>query len=76
LRQEEAAPIWASLGEWLEGDAAARVLPKSKRNFSIMRRLGMWGARGNAERGWAMAQSVAGLGMDAFASEAYVSWAA
>jgi len=30
LRQEEAAPIWASLGEWLEGDAAARVLPKSK----------------------------------------------
>jgi len=30
LRQEEASPIWASLGEWLEGDAAARVLPKSK----------------------------------------------
>jgi hypothetical protein len=30
LRQAEAVPIWKSLGEWLDGDAAARVLPKSK----------------------------------------------
>jgi len=30
LRQAEAVPIWRSLGEWLEGGAAARVLPKSK----------------------------------------------
>ena len=30
LRQAEAVPIWKSLGEWLEGDAAACVLPKSK----------------------------------------------
>ena len=30
LRQAEALPIWTSLGEWLDGDAAARVLPKGK----------------------------------------------
>jgi len=30
LRQAEEAPIWTSLGEWLDGDAAARVLPKGK----------------------------------------------
>jgi transposase len=30
LRQAEAVPIWKSLGEWLAGDAAAGVLPKSK----------------------------------------------
>lgn len=30
LRQAEAAPIWASLHAWLAGDAAARILPKSK----------------------------------------------
>jgi len=30
LRQAEAVPIWTSLGEWLESDAAARVLPKGK----------------------------------------------
>jgi transposase len=28
LRRAEAVPIWTSLGEWLDGDAAARVLPK------------------------------------------------
>ena len=30
LRQAESLPIWTSLGEWLDGDAAARVLPKGK----------------------------------------------
>ena len=30
LRQAEALPIWTSLGEWLDGDASARVLPKGK----------------------------------------------
>jgi transposase len=30
LRQAEAVPIWTSLGEWLDGDAAARALPKSR----------------------------------------------
>jgi transposase len=30
LRQTEAVPIWASLGEWLDGESAARVLPKSR----------------------------------------------
>jgi transposase len=30
LRQEESAPVWRSIGEWLKGEAAARVLPKSK----------------------------------------------
>jgi transposase len=30
LRQSEAAPVWASMGEWLASDAAARVLPKNK----------------------------------------------
>ncbi len=30
LREAEAVPIWTSLGEWLDGDAAARVLPKGK----------------------------------------------
>jgi hypothetical protein len=30
LRQSEAAAVWASLDEWLRGEAAARVLPKSK----------------------------------------------
>ena len=30
LRQSEALPIWTSLGEWLDSDAAARVLPKGK----------------------------------------------
>jgi len=30
LRQAEAAPVWRSLGEWLAGEAAARVLPKGK----------------------------------------------
>ena len=30
LRQSESAAVWRSLGEWLKGDAAARVLPKSK----------------------------------------------
>lgn len=30
LRQSEAAVIWASLDEWLRGEAAAHVLPKSK----------------------------------------------
>jgi len=30
LRQAEAVPVWTSLGEWLAGDAAARVLPKGK----------------------------------------------
>ena len=30
LRQAEATPIWASLGEWLDGEVAARVLPKGK----------------------------------------------
>ena len=30
LREAESLPIWTSLGEWLDGDAAARVLPKGK----------------------------------------------
>lgn len=30
LRQSEATPVWDSLDEWLRGEAAARVLPKSK----------------------------------------------
>jgi transposase len=30
LRQSAATPVWASLGEWLAGDVAARILPKSK----------------------------------------------
>ena len=32
LRQSEATPVWASLDEWLRGEAAGRVLPKS--NFA------------------------------------------
>ena len=30
LRQSAAAKVWDSLGEWLQSDAAVRVLPKSK----------------------------------------------
>jgi len=30
LRQSESVAVWRSLGEWLHGEAAARVLPKSK----------------------------------------------
>jgi hypothetical protein len=30
LRQSEAAEVWGSLDEWLKGEAAGRVLPKSK----------------------------------------------
>jgi transposase len=30
LRQREAAPVWDAMGQWLESDAAKRVLPKSK----------------------------------------------
>jgi transposase len=30
LRQSEAAPVWDALGQWLAGEAAAAVLPKSK----------------------------------------------
>jgi transposase len=30
LRQAEAAPVWASLGEWLASKSAAAVLPKSR----------------------------------------------
>lgn len=30
LRQSEAAEVWGSLEEWLGGEAAARLLPKSK----------------------------------------------
>ena len=30
LRQGEAAEVWGSLEEWLKGEAAGRVLPKSK----------------------------------------------
>jgi len=30
LRRAEAAPIWTSLGEWLNGEAAANILPKSR----------------------------------------------
>jgi hypothetical protein len=29
LRQAEAVPVWQSLREWLDSDAAGRVLPKS-----------------------------------------------
>jgi transposase len=29
LRQREAVPVWISIGEWLESDAARQVLPKS-----------------------------------------------
>lgn len=29
LRQSEAVPIWESMGEWLQGDAAKRVTPKN-----------------------------------------------
>ncbi|MBN2563383.1 MAG: IS66 family transposase [Phycisphaerae bacterium] len=30
LREAEARPIWTSLGEWLDSESAARVLPKSR----------------------------------------------
>jgi transposase len=30
LRQREAVPVWDSIGQWLESDAARRILPKSK----------------------------------------------
>jgi transposase len=30
LRQTEAKPLWDALGEWLQGEAAHNVLPKSK----------------------------------------------
>jgi hypothetical protein len=30
LRQSTAAEVWSSLGQWLDGDAAKSVLPKSK----------------------------------------------
>lgn len=30
LREREAAPVWHALGEWLAGEAAADVLPKSQ----------------------------------------------
>jgi transposase len=30
LRQAEAAPVWDSIGQWLESEVALRVLPKSK----------------------------------------------
>lgn len=30
LREREAAPVWKSMREWLDGPAAAQVLPKSK----------------------------------------------
>lgn len=30
LRQSEAVPVWEAIGQWLESDAARRVLPKSK----------------------------------------------
>jgi transposase len=30
LRQSESVPVWGALREWLEGEAAARVLPKSR----------------------------------------------
>ena len=30
LRQSVAAQVWDSLGEWLQSEAAGRVLPKSK----------------------------------------------
>jgi hypothetical protein len=29
LRQSDAVPVWTSLGGWLDGEAASRVLPKS-----------------------------------------------
>lgn len=35
LRQSEAAPIWASMGQWLESEAARNVLPKSKLGQSL-----------------------------------------
>jgi hypothetical protein len=30
LREAQAVPIWSSLGEWLDAEAARGVLPKSK----------------------------------------------
>jgi hypothetical protein len=30
VRQNEAQPVWSSLGQWLRSEAARRVLPKSK----------------------------------------------
>ncbi len=35
LRRSEATPIWSSLGEWLDSEAAARVLPKSRFGESL-----------------------------------------
>ncbi len=35
LRQGEALPVWTSLGEWLDGEVAARVLPKGKFGQSL-----------------------------------------
>lgn len=35
LRQSEAAPVWKSLGEWLDGDVAKNVLPKGRFGQSL-----------------------------------------
>jgi hypothetical protein len=35
LRQAEAAPVWVSMGQWLESEAARNILPKSKLGQSL-----------------------------------------
>lgn len=44
LRQAEAAPVWTSLGEWLDSEAAAVVLPKSKLGQALGYLRNHWGA--------------------------------
>jgi transposase len=43
LRQAEATPMWTSLGEWLGGDAAAKVLPKSRLGQALGYLRNHWG---------------------------------
>jgi len=44
LRQREAAPVWRWLREWLDGAAAAAVLPKSKLGAALTYLRNQWDA--------------------------------
>jgi len=44
LRQREAAPVWRSLREWLDGETAAAVLPKSKLGAALTYLRNQWDA--------------------------------
>jgi transposase len=43
LRQSESAAIWRSLGEWLDGQAAGHVLPKSRLGEALGYLRNQWG---------------------------------